>query len=97
MDPTHAGDGARSIEAVLDKGVNGEVYNIGTGVETSIGELARMVMDVFGINGTPVFEKAREGDIRESCANVEKITALGFGVEMDLRTFIKNVSSTRFG
>ncbi len=41
------------------RGVNGEVYNIRTGVETSIRELARMVMDVFGIGGEFIFEKAR--------------------------------------
>lgn len=69
----YAGDVAKAIEQILGKGEAGEIYNVGTGKETSILELAKIVMETFEIDGEPVFEDERAGDIRRSCASVGKI------------------------
>ena len=60
------------IEIALKRGENREVYNVGTGRETSILELAKIVMDIAEINDKPVFDKPRNGDIRRSCADISK-------------------------
>ncbi|WP_202320739.1 NAD-dependent epimerase/dehydratase family protein [Archaeoglobus neptunius] len=86
----HARDVAMAIKAVLDEGRNGEVYNIGTGKETSILELAKMVMEAFRIDEEPVFDKEREGDIMRSCADISKTRALGFEPKTELASFIKD-------
>jgi len=42
-------------------------------------------MDIAGINGKPVFDKPRKGDIRRSCADISKARKLGFEPKTDLR------------
>jgi len=85
----HAEDVARAIEIVLEKGESGEVYNIGTGKETSILELARIVMDIFRIESKVIFENEREGDVKRSCADTNKIKRIGFSPRWNLREFIE--------
>ena len=41
----HALDHVRAIEAILDRGVVGETYHVGTGVEASVEQLADLVLD----------------------------------------------------
>ncbi|RLI78675.1 epimerase [Archaeoglobales archaeon] len=76
------------IEIALKKGENGKVYNIGTGRETSILELAESVLEIAGINAKPVFDKPRPGDIRRSCADISKARELGFKPKTNL---VKNL------
>ncbi|MCM8808226.1 MAG: epimerase, partial [Candidatus Omnitrophica bacterium] len=68
----------------LKRGKSGEAYNVGTGKETSILELAKLVNELTGNEGI-VFEKPREGDIKRSYADISKLRALGFEPETDLR------------
>jgi dTDP-glucose 4,6-dehydratase len=44
----HALDHCRAIELVLEKGAEGETYNVGSGVEKSIEEIADAVLDLTG-------------------------------------------------
>jgi dTDP-glucose 4,6-dehydratase len=44
----HALDHCTAIEAILDRGVVGETYHVGTGVERSIEEIADGVLDALG-------------------------------------------------
>ena len=79
------------IEIVLKKGENGGTYNVGTGKETSILELARIVMDIAGINYKPIFDKPRKGDIRRSCANISKAKKLGFIPKTNLKRDLEEI------
>ncbi len=67
------------------------VYNVGTGKETSILELAKIVISISGIDVEPIFERPRKGDIRRSCADVSKARRLGFEPKTDLREDIKRL------
>jgi dTDP-glucose 4,6-dehydratase len=44
----HVLDHCRAVDAVLDRGKNGETYNVGSGVERSIDEIADGVLGVLG-------------------------------------------------
>jgi len=80
----------------LKKGKNGEVYNVGTGRETSILELAKTVIDITDIDIEPVFERPREEDIRRSYADMSKAKKLGFELKTNLRRdfqFVVNSNS----
>lgn len=44
----HVLDHCRAIELVLDRGRIGETYNVGSGVEKSIGEIAELVLQLTG-------------------------------------------------
>jgi dTDP-glucose 4,6-dehydratase len=44
----HVGDHCRAIELVLEQGREGETYNVGSGVERSIEEIADLVLELTG-------------------------------------------------
>jgi len=67
------------------------VYNVGTGKETSILELARLILKISGLNVEPIFEKPRVGDIRRSCADISKARELGFKPKTDLKVDLKRL------
>ncbi|MEM4615942.1 MAG: NAD-dependent epimerase/dehydratase family protein [Archaeoglobaceae archaeon] len=83
-DFVHVKDVLKALKIVLKRGKSGEAYNVGTGKETSILELAKLVNELTGNEGI-VFEKPREGDIKRSYADISKLRALGFEPETDLR------------
>jgi len=90
-DFVHVKDVVDFIELVLKKGESGEAYNVGTGRETSILELAKMIIDIADLNCDPIFEKPREGDIRRSCADISKAKRLGFKPKTNLRKDLEEI------
>ncbi len=90
-DFVHIRDVVDFVEIALKRGENGETYNVGTGKEISILELAEIIMDIAGINGKPVFDKSRPGDIRRSCADISKAKKLGFEPKTDLRRDLEEI------
>ncbi|WP_010478731.1 SDR family oxidoreductase [Thermococcus zilligii] len=57
---------------------NGGVFNVATGKETSILELAMKVIEITGSKASILFDKPRPGDIRYSLADISEIRKLGF-------------------
>jgi len=61
------------------------VFNIGTGHETSISELARIIMDLAGKKCSIRYASERPGDIKRSVADIQKaINLLNWRPETDL-------------
>jgi UDP-glucose 4-epimerase len=60
----YVGDVVRGVLAAAEH--DGGVYNIGTGVETSVNELHAVCRRVTGIDREPVYAEARPGEIRRS-------------------------------
>jgi UDP-glucose 4-epimerase len=76
--------------ALTIAGVEGNVFNIGTGKPTSVDELAHAVLDLTGVGVGVRYDPARLGDIKESYADISKIRGLlGFQVKMVLRDGLK--------
>ncbi len=74
--------------AALTKGDN-DVFNIGTGVQTSVNQLAAMLKEIVG-KGTTAQEAARAGDIRHSFLNSAKAKkVLGWNAETSLHAGLK--------
>jgi UDP-glucose 4-epimerase len=90
-DFVHVKDVVNFIEIALRKGKSGEAYNVGTGKETSILELAEIIMDLARVKGSPEFGKPRKGDIKRSCADISKARKLGFEPETDLKKDLKDI------
>lgn len=60
----------------LREGV-GEKINIGSGRETSIRELAEVIIKKFGLKDVrPIYDSSRPYDVKRSCANIEKARRL---------------------
>jgi dTDP-L-rhamnose 4-epimerase len=56
-----------------------EVFNVGTGQPTSIGEVARVLAQLYGVPLEPELTlKYRAGDIRHCYADITKLAALGY-------------------
>lgn len=72
----------------LTKGDN-DVFNIGTGIQTSVNQLAAMLKEIVG-KGTTAQEAARAGDIRHSFLNSAKANSvLEWRAETPLRDGLK--------
>ena len=58
------------VAAAVAPGVNQKIINIGSGVETSIRELVREVMDVTGGSPEVLYNPRNEGGVRRMCADL---------------------------
>ncbi len=64
------------LRAAAAPGVSGEVINVATGRRTSLNELLRVLQELIGTSVTPVYDSAREGDVRDSQADISKAERL---------------------
>jgi len=68
----HSSDAVTGLKLIIDYGRNGEVYNLGTGVTTSINDLAEIV------SYKQIKSTDRPGAVAVTRANIDKLKALGF-------------------
>lgn len=68
---------------------NGRVFNVATGRQTTILELAMKIIEITGTTSSIVFDKPRPGDIRHSQADITEIRKLGFEPEWSLEEGLK--------
>ncbi len=81
-----------NVLASVKKDASGKTFNIGTGRETSVNSLVRILDDISGENIKVVKAERRKGDIRKSCADItyaEKI--LGFKPRVGLEDGLKGM------
>lgn len=90
-DFVHVRDVVDFIEIAMRKGKRREAYNVGTGRETSILELAEMIMEIGKFEGEPIFEKPRKGDIERSVADITNAKRIGFKPKTNLRKDLEEV------
>jgi UDP-glucose 4-epimerase len=74
-DFTHVSD---AVEATLLAGISpkseGRAYNVSTGIETTVNQLARRIIQVCGAKAEPVYIDRRDIDnIRRRVCNIERI------------------------
>lgn len=63
-----------TMMAALSPKAEGEAFNVGTGIETSINTLAKIILDLYNVNVEPTHIDRRDIDnIRRRVVNVEKI------------------------
>ncbi|NJE31427.1 SDR family oxidoreductase [Thermococcus sp. 18S1] len=78
-----------NILAAESRRSNGKVFNVATGKQTTILELAMKVIEITGANSSVLFDKPRPGDIRHSLADISEIKSLGFEPEWSLEDGLK--------
>jgi len=61
-----------NIKACFTNGISGDFFNIGSGVNISVNELANTIGNIAGVEIEPVYEDARSGDVRESLSDISK-------------------------
>ena len=66
--------------------------NVGSGKAITILELAKMIIDVSGLNLQPIFESPLEGDIKKSQAdNILAIKSFNWKPKKDLREWLTEI------
>ncbi|MCU0494287.1 MAG: dTDP-glucose 4,6-dehydratase [Chloroflexaceae bacterium] len=92
-------DHCEGIDVVLHKGQLGEIYNVGTGVETHNIDMARKILDLLGKPHSLITYVAdRAGHDRRYALDVSKLQALGWhsrhsfdqALEKTVRWFVDN-------
>lgn len=75
-------DNCRALELVLREGSNGEIYNIGTGIEKTNLEVTRAILDAVGADRDLIeFVEDRAGHDQRYALETDKIEALGWEPE----------------
>jgi len=70
----------------------GEVFQIATGVETSIRNLAKLIGEITGRELQIIHEPERKGEIKRNYSNISKARAmLGFKPKVELRAGLNNL------
>jgi UDP-glucose 4-epimerase len=87
MDFVHVRDIARANVLAATSDVTDTVYNVASGAETSLSELARVLLDVMGSSLTPIHEPARKvNPVARRLASTEKAQReLGFTTQISLQ------------
>ncbi|TMT86876.1 NAD-dependent epimerase/dehydratase family protein [Haloterrigena sp. H1] len=91
-DFVHISDVVRANLRAATTDAVGEAYNIGTGQQTTIEELAETIRDATGSSSPIVHCEPRPGDIRHSGADTSKATReLGFEARVGLESGIRSL------
>ena len=83
-DLTYIDDAVHGVKIALSYGMPGEVYNIGSGVETSVGEVAYAVAAVIATEVLFKPHEFNEFDLPRSFYDVTKAKKLGFAAAYNL-------------
>jgi GDP-L-fucose synthase len=78
-------DMAEACVFLMENGVSDGLFNIGTGEDVTIRELAETVMDVVGFEGTIVYDSAKPDGTPRKLLNVDQMKDLGWSASTGLR------------
>ena len=68
----------------MESGAEG-VFNVASGKETSVNQLAQVVLSLSKKSMKPQYEKGRQGEVKHSVADISKVKQnLGIAPEYDL-------------
>jgi GDP-L-fucose synthase len=70
---------------LMEQGQSGGLFNIGTGEDVTIRELAETVMSVVGFEGSITFDASKPDGTPRKLLNVERLRALGWQASTSLR------------
>ncbi len=85
----HVDDMADACVFLMEKNISHGLYNIGTGIDVSIRELAELMMQIVGFQGSIVFDSSKPDGTPRKLLNVSRMSALGWRAQISLREGIK--------
>lgn len=78
-------DMADACVFLMEQGVGEGLFNVGTGEDVTIRELAEMVMSVVGFEGEIVFDSSKPDGTPRKLLNVDRLAQLGWKAKVGLR------------
>ena len=107
LNPTIFGDGEQTrdfiyvgdvveanMSAITKESAAGEVFNVATGERATLNELLKTLCEISGNEFCPDYDEVREGDIKDSYANVTKAKdKMGFSSTVELKNGLTSLIS----
>jgi len=81
-------DMAGACVLLMKQEITGGIFNIGSGIDVTIKELAETVMDVVGFSGNIVYDKTKPDGTPRKLLDVSRIAEIGWYPKIDLRAGI---------
>ena len=72
------------------------IYNVGSGKNSTINELAGLMLKLSGHNLIPIYQEPRLGDPRQTLADISKARSFGYNPEYDLEAGLKQTINKEF-
>ena len=86
----HADDLADACVFLMERGIGEGLYNVGTGTDVSIRELAEMVLQAVGLDGEIAFDRSKPDGTPRKLLDVSRMKALGWSARIDLQAGIRS-------
>lgn len=86
----HVDDMADACVFVMEQGIGSGLYNVGTGVDVTIRELAETVMRVVGFAGKPEFDLSKPDGTPRKLLNVDRLAELGWRAKLSLEEGVRS-------
>jgi GDP-L-fucose synthase len=87
----HVDDFARAVIFAIENQLDNYIFNVGSGIELTIIDLARKVQKIIGYNGKIVWDKSKPDGTPRKLLNSEKLNKLGWIPKVRLDDGIRNV------
>lgn len=87
----HSSDLARACHFVLEQTNDTRLLNVGTGVDISIRDLAELIAELTGFDGTISFDTSKPDGTPRKVLDVSRMTELGWKATISLREGLKQI------
>jgi GDP-L-fucose synthase len=81
----HVDDAAEACLFLMESGIEAGLFNVGTGADLSIKELAELMMEVVGLKANLVFDRSKPDGTPRKLLDVSRLSALGWQAKRPLR------------
>jgi len=82
-------DMADACVFLMERGTQGGIYNVGTGTDVTIRELAEIVIDVVGFQGKMTFDTTKPDGTPRKLLDVSRMIALGWSHKVSLEAGVQ--------
>jgi GDP-L-fucose synthase len=87
----HVDDMADACVFLMEKGVSEGIFNVGSGTDVTIRELAELIADIVGFKAELTFDPEKPDGTPRKLLDVSKLKALGWTAKIGLREGIEMV------
>jgi len=86
----HVDDLADAVIFVMQRGIKSGLFNVGSGTDISIRELAELVMDVVGVDAKLIFDSSRPDGTPQKLLDVSRLAEMGWVSSIPLEQGIRS-------
>jgi len=91
----HSDDLADACIFLMNNYSGEEFVNVGTGMDQSIADIAKLIASIIGFKGTIFFDTSKPDGTPRKLMSVAKITSMGWKPSIPLEAGLRNIISTK--